>query len=82
MKRKHVVFKEAGTYAYSHNLDTSEKFYPRIITTRTYQDRLNTLKAVREAEITVCCGGILGDGRGGARSIRAAPSTLVTKPAP
>ncbi len=54
--------KEAGAYAYSHNLDTSEKFYPKIITTRTYQDRLNTIKAVRKAEITVCCGGILGMG--------------------
>lgn len=54
--------KEAGAYAYSHNLDTSEKFYREIITTRTYQDRLNTLKVVRKAEITVCCGAILGMG--------------------
>ncbi|MBS0629406.1 MAG: biotin synthase BioB [Verrucomicrobia bacterium] len=54
--------KEAGAYAYSHNLDTSERFYPKIITTRTYQDRLNTLKAIRKAQITVCCGAILGMG--------------------
>jgi len=54
--------KKAGAYAYSHNLDTSEKFYPKIITTRTYQDRLDTLKTVRKADMTVCCGGILGMG--------------------
>lgn len=54
--------KEAGLYAYNHNLDTGEAFYDKIITTRTYQDRLDTLKHVREAGITVCCGGILGMG--------------------
>lgn len=54
--------KEAGLYAYNHNLDTSEEFYPTIITTRTYQDRLNTLDAVEKADLSVCCGGILGLG--------------------
>lgn len=54
--------KEAGLYAYNHNLDSSEKFYPTIITTRTYQDRLDTLKTVEKANINVCCGGILGMG--------------------
>jgi biotin synthase len=54
--------KDAGAYAYSHNLDTSERFYPSITTTRTYQDRLNTLANIRKAKITVCCGGILGMG--------------------
>jgi biotin synthase len=54
--------KEAGLTAYNHNLDTGENFYDEIITTRTYQDRLETLKNVREAGITVCCGGILGMG--------------------
>lgn len=54
--------KEAGAYAYSHNLDSSEKFYKTIITTRTYQDRLDTLDIVQKAKITVCCGGILGMG--------------------
>jgi len=54
--------KEAGLDAYNHNLDTSRKHYPNIITTRTYDDRLNTIKAVRKAGITVCCGGILGLG--------------------
>ena len=54
--------KEAGLYAYNHNLDTSESFYQNIITTRTYQDRLDTLDTVEKADISVCCGGILGVG--------------------
>lgn len=54
--------KEAGLYAYNHNLDSSEKFYKTIITTRTYQDRLNTLDIVQKAHLSVCCGGILGMG--------------------
>ncbi len=53
---------EAGVTAYNHNLDTSERFYPEIISTRTYRDRLNTLKAVAEAGMQLCCGGILGMG--------------------
>lgn len=52
----------AGLTAYNHNLDTSPEFYGQIITTRTYQDRLNTLARVRRAGITVCCGGIIGMG--------------------
>ena len=54
--------KEAGLDYYNHNLDTSEAFYGQIITTRTYEDRLQTLDAVREAGIHVCCGGIIGMG--------------------
>ncbi len=54
--------KDAGLDYYNHNLDTSENFYGEIITTRTYQDRLDTLAAVRDAGIHVCCGGILGMG--------------------
>jgi len=54
--------KRAGLTAYNHNLDTSPEFYDKIITTRTYQERLNTIAAVRNAGITVCCGGILGMG--------------------
>lgn len=54
--------KEAGLYAYNHNLDSSEKFYKTIITTRTYQDRLNTLDIVEKADLSVCCGGIIGLG--------------------
>ncbi len=57
-----VRLKEAGCYAYNHNLDTSPEFYGEIISTRTYQDRLDTLKNVRQAGITVCCGGIIGMG--------------------
>jgi biotin synthase len=54
--------KEAGLDYYNHNLDTSEAFYGEIVTTRTYQDRLDTLAAVRDAGLAVCCGGILGMG--------------------
>jgi biotin synthase len=53
---------DAGLTAYNHNLDTSPEFYGSIITTRTYDDRLQTLKRVRQAGITVCCGGIIGMG--------------------
>lgn len=53
---------DAGVYAYNHNLDTSREFYPQIVTTRTYEERLNTLDAVEEAGISVCCGGIVGMG--------------------
>jgi len=54
--------KEAGLTAYNHNLDTSPEFYGQIITTRVYEDRLQTIAHVRNAGITVCCGGILGMG--------------------
>lgn len=54
--------KEAGLYAYNHNLDTSEEHYDEIISTRTYDDRLETLDNVRSAEISVCSGGIIGMG--------------------
>lgn len=54
--------KAAGLDYYNHNLDTSEDYYGDIITTRTYGDRLNTLAAVRDAGINVCCGGIVGMG--------------------
>jgi biotin synthase len=54
--------KNAGLSAYNHNLDTSREFYPSVITTRTYEDRLETLQAVRDAGIKVCSGGILGLG--------------------
>jgi len=53
---------EAGLTAYNHNLDTSPEFYGEIITTRTYEDRLATLRRVREAGVTVCCGGIIAMG--------------------
>ena len=53
---------EAGLTAYNHNLDTSPEHYDRIISTRTYQDRLDTLQRVRKAGVTLCCGGIIGMG--------------------
>ncbi|CAE6470500.1 unnamed protein product [Rhizoctonia solani] len=54
--------KEAGLTAYNHNLDTSREFYPKVITTRSYDDRLATIEAVQDAGINVCSGGILGLG--------------------
>ena len=56
--------KQAGLDYYNHNLDTSPEYYGEIITTRVYQDRLDTLEAVRTAGIHVCCGGIVGMGEG------------------
>jgi biotin synthase len=53
---------EAGLTAYNHNLDTSRRHYPNIVSTRSYDDRLRTLDAVQKAGISVCCGGILGMG--------------------
>ena len=54
--------KQAGVYAYNHNLDTSPRYYPQVISTRTYADRLATLRHVRAAGMTICCGGIVGMG--------------------
>jgi biotin synthase len=53
---------DAGLTAYNHNLDTSREYYPKIISTRTYDERLQTLQAVQNAGIAVCCGGIIGMG--------------------
>ena len=54
--------KKVGLDYYNHNLDTSEEYYKKVVTTRTYQDRLDTLQHVRDAGIKVCSGGILGLG--------------------
>ena len=56
------ALKDGGLDYYNHNLDTSPEYYKKIITTRTYQDRLDTLEHVRNADIKVCCGGIVGMG--------------------
>ena len=56
------TLRDAGLDYYNHNLDTSEAFYPKVIKTRTYDDRLQTLSRVRDAGLKVCCGGILGMG--------------------
>jgi len=66
--------KDAGLDYYNHNVDTSPEFYGEIITTRTYQDRLDTLAAVREAGLNVCCGGIVGMGE----TVRDRASMLAT----
>src|SRR5277367_762037 len=52
----------AGVTAYNHNLDTSPEFYPNIVTTHTFEDRLNTIRAVQQSGMSVCCGGIIGMG--------------------
>lgn len=70
---------DAGLYAYNHNLDTSKEHYSEIITTRTYNDRLETLDNVRKAGVTVCCGGIIGLGETHADRIKML-HTLVTMP--
>jgi biotin synthase len=54
--------KEAGVTAYNHNIDTSPEYYPEIVSTHTFEDRLNTIGAVQRAGMSVCCGGILGMG--------------------
>ena len=54
--------RQAGVTAYNHNLDTSPEFYPNIVTTHTFDDRLNTIRAVQAAGMSVCCGGIIGMG--------------------
>jgi biotin synthase len=54
--------KQAGVTAYNHNIDTSEEYYPKIVSTHTFADRLRTISAVREAEMALCCGGIIGMG--------------------
>ena len=71
--------KGSGLDYYNHNLDTSPEFYGEIITTRTYQDRLDTLGAVRDAGIHVCCGGIVGMGEG-AEDRAALIATLASLP--
>jgi biotin synthase len=71
--------KEAGLYAYNHNLDTSEEHYGDIIQTRTYEDRLNTLNNVEKAGISVCCGGIIGLGETDQDRIKLL-HTLATRP--
>jgi biotin synthase len=57
-----LKLKAAGVTAYNHNLDTSPEFYPEIVSTHTFQDRLDTITAVQESGMSVCCGGIIGMG--------------------
>ncbi len=62
--------KKAGVTAYNHNIDTSPDFYPEIVTTHTFQNRLNTIAAVQESGMSVCCGGIIGMGESEADRLR------------
>ncbi|HNS28659.1 MAG TPA: biotin synthase BioB [Steroidobacteraceae bacterium] len=73
--------KDAGLDYYNHNIDTSAEFYGEIITTRDFQDRLDTLEAVRDAGIKVCCGGIVGMGES-VRDRAAMLATLASLPEP
>jgi biotin synthase len=62
--------KSAGVTAYNHNIDTSPEFYPEIVSTHTFQNRLNTIAAVQESGMSVCCGGIIGLGESEADRLR------------
>lgn len=73
---------DAGLYAYNHNLDTSEDFYDKIITTRNYSDRLNTLNNARKAGLTLCSGGIIGMGESEDDRIQMLYTLSLLKPAP
>lgn len=74
-----IRLQEAGLYAYNHNLDTSEQYYEEIISTRTFDNRINTINNVRNAGITVCSGGIIGLGETNADRISMI-LTLATMP--
>ncbi len=70
--------KEAGVTAYNHNIDTSPEYYPEIVTTHTFQDRLDTIKAVQGSGMALCCGGIVGLGetsKTGSRCWRCSPAS-------
>lgn len=73
---------EAGLYAYNHNLDTSREHYEKIITTRTYDDRLNTIAAVRKTNVTVCSGGIIGLGESEADRVSMLHTAATMQPHP
>jgi biotin synthase len=74
--------REAGLTAYNHNLDTSEAFYGHIVSTRTYRDRLETIRHVADAGISVCCGGILGMGESRADRIALLATLASLEPQP
>jgi biotin synthase len=74
--------KQAGLTAYNHNLDTSREHYGNIVTTRSYDDRLQTIAAVQKAGIAVCCGGILGMGESEEDRLRLLAQLLALEPPP
>ncbi len=73
---------EAGLYAYNHNIDTSEENYDKIISTRTFDDRLDTIKNVRKAGLTVCSGGIIGMGESAEDRIGMLHTLSILRPQP
>jgi biotin synthase len=74
--------KAAGVTAYNHNLDTSPEFYPEIVSTHTFQDRLDTIAAVQESGMSVCCGGIIGMGEAESDRLRMLEVLSNLDPAP
>jgi biotin synthase len=74
--------KEAGVTAYNHNIDTSPEYYPRIVSTHTFDDRLNTISAVQTAGMDVCCGGIIGMGESVEDRLRMLEVLTTFDPAP
>ncbi len=74
--------KAAGVTAYNHNIDTSPEFYPRIVSTHTFQDRLDTIAAVQESGMSVCCGGIIGMGESETDRLRMLETLSNFDPAP
>ena len=67
---KAIKLKAAGVTAYNHNIDTSPEFYPEIVTTHAFADRVNTIRSVQKAGISVCSGGIIGMGESVADRLR------------
>lgn len=73
---------DAGLHSYNHNLDTSPEYYDQVITTRTYQDRLDTLAAIRTTDVNVCCGGIIGLGESDADRVSFLHQLAILDPHP
>jgi biotin synthase len=80
-EKQALRLKQSGLDYYNHNIDTSPEYYEQVVTTRSYEDRLQTLSHVREAGISVCCGGIVGMGESRADRVSML-HTLVTLPVP
>ncbi len=74
--------RDAGVTAYNHNIDTSPEFYPNIVTTHTFEDRLRTIRAVQDVGMSVCCGGIIGMGEALADRLRMLEVVTGFDPAP
>ena len=77
-----VQLKEAGVTAYNHNIDTSPEYYPEIVTTHTFQDRLDTIQAVQGSGMALCCGGIVGLGESVADRLKMLAVLTSLDPAP